>query len=394
LPVEYFAHDSDAAPVRVQLSRFRGGSGVDEYHLLACPTAPASDETQLAWLEQAYARELAALELQRGSGLWRRFFLADVASQVSLLGDRPFSDPHTAEARCAVSCVGQAPPPPARIAMWAYHVDVPEGVWRKHLDGSTLVWQRDGLSHMWTTGMVCLRSGSPHDQTLGVFEQYEAALRARGLSLAQDVIRTWLFVRDIDAHYEGVVTARRALFQQRGLTPQTHYISSTGIEGAGAEAAALVTMDAHAVAGVQPAQIAFLSAPQHLCPTHRYGVTFERGTTVSYRDRSHVVISGTASIDKEGKIVHEGDVLRQLDRALDNVEALLARGGATLRDVCLLVVYVRDPDDRVAVRRRLRKRCGPVPFEVVAARVCRPGWLVEVECQAVVAAENPDLPSF
>ena len=32
--------------------------------------------------------------------------------------------------------------------------------------------------------------------------------------------------------------------------------------------------------------------------TYEYGVTFERGTAVTYGDRRHVFIAGTASIDR------------------------------------------------------------------------------------------------
>ena len=39
-------------------------------------------------------------------------------------------------------------------------------------------------------------------------------------------------------------------------------------------------MDAYAIGGVESAQIEFLAAPDHLSPTHTYGVTFERGTSV------------------------------------------------------------------------------------------------------------------
>jgi len=123
-------------------------------------------------------------------------------------------------------------------------------------------------------------------------------------------------------------------------------------------------------------------------------VTFERATSIAYRDRKHVLISGTASIDKEGQIVHPGDVSRQLDRTLENVEALLAQAGAALSDMGLFIVYVRDHTDCEMARRRMRERFATAPIEVVVAPVCRPGWLIEAEGMAVIAADNPNLPEF
>ncbi len=69
-----------------------------------------------------------------------------------------------------------------------------------------------------------------------------------------------------------------------------------------------VLFDAYAVKGLQPGQVTYLHALSHLSPTALYGVTFDRGTSVEYGDRRHLFISGTASIDHRGEVVHVGDV--------------------------------------------------------------------------------------
>jgi enamine deaminase RidA (YjgF/YER057c/UK114 family) len=264
----------------------------------------------------------------------------------------------------------------------------------KRLADATLICRRKELAHCWTTGVTGPNAATSYEQTQSIFERYDALLRAQNMTLAGDVVRTWLFVQSIDANYEGVVAARREFFESRGLTPDTHFIASTGIEGTGVDPTAQVGLDAYAIGGLRSEQIAFLAAPEFLGPPHAYGVTFERGTTVAYRDRRHVIISGTASIDPEGRILHAGDVSRQLDRALENFEALLRRAGAMLQDVCVFIAYVRQPGDLAAVRRQLKTRCGAAPIEVVVAPICRPGWLVEIEGQAIVHAVRPDLPGF
>jgi enamine deaminase RidA (YjgF/YER057c/UK114 family) len=153
-------------------------------------------------------------------------------------------------------------------------------------------------------------------------------------------------------------------------------------------------MDAYAISGVRSEQIEFLSDTDYLSPTHSYGVTFERGVSIAYRDRKHVMISGTASIDRDGQIVHPGNVLRQLDRALENIEALLKQAGAGFMDACVFIVYVRNPGDLGIIQQVMSERFGQFPIQVVVAPVCRPGWLVELECQAIVADNNPTLPAF
>lgn len=376
--MNFQALDCGKIPATVHLSRFQGQGGAGEYHLIVQPTQPGGIETQLEWVSQAYRLALAAIGLDERTAMLRRFLCSDLPNQVAPLEARPFSNPRNRDVPCAVSWIGQPPAPPANVALWAYHVSNATGT----------------RGHHWTTGIVSPGEDTTYQQTRSIFEKYDEWLRGRGMTLADNVIRTWLFVQDIDANYPEMVAARREFFAERGLTPATHFIASTGVEGRSADEAAKVTMDAYAIYGVRSEQIRFLVATDHLCPTYRYGVTFERATAVAYQDRKHVLISGTASIDPEGNILYPGDVSRQLDRTIENVEALLQRAGATLQDMGVFIVYVRDPADRDIAWQRMRERFGDAPIVVVTARVCRPGWLIEVEGEAIIPATNPGLPAF
>ena len=203
-----------------------------------------------------------------------------------------------------------------------------------------------------------------------------------------------LYVRDVDAFYQEMVDARTALFARAGLTRDTHFIASTGIAGACAHRYDTVLMDAWSILGLQSGQMSYLNAFDALCPTHDYNVTFERGTRIAYGDRVHCLISGTASIDGAGQVVHRGDVTRQLDRALANMAALLADGGATLAALTHLVVYLRDTADTPWVTAALAERFPTLPVLVLRAAVCRPDWLVEVEGIAATPARRPGLAPF
>jgi enamine deaminase RidA (YjgF/YER057c/UK114 family) len=392
--VDRWSWEGGPAPATANVSRFRGASGVEECHLVVQPTVYGSIDAQLGWVEQAYHEALADAGLDPATAVFRRFFCSDPVNQAPALAGRPFATPQRPDTPCAVSWVGQPPAPPAKVALWAYHISDPAGPLDKHQEGASLTLRRGPLAHHWTTGLACPCDADSEAQTRGVLAHYEQFLGAHGLSLADHVLRTWFFVQNVDANYGGLVTARRELFAARGLTADTHYIASTGIEGRSAEVAAKVVLDAYAVSGVRPEQIEHLHAPDHLSPTHIYGVTFERATALTFRDRRHVMISGTASIDRHGAIVHPGDVSRQLDRTLENVEALLAQAGATLADMGVFLVYVRDPSDFPIACQRMRERVGDAPMAVVVAPVCRPGWLIEVEGMALVAGDSPGLPGW
>ena len=236
--------------------------------------------------------------------------------------------------------------------------------------------------------------GDAYFQTAKLFEDLAAAL-PQECSVADNVLRTWIYCRDIDNNYFGVVKARREFFDTIGLTAKTHYIASTGIGGGSTRPGQLVMMDSLLFFGDAAAQLRYLHAPEFLSPTHIYGVTFERGTRLVSRDESYCFLSGTASIDKNGEIVHPQDAVRQTGRALDNIEALLAEGKASSGDLKLAVVYLRDPADRRIVERVISKRLGgATPYLIVHAPVCRPGWLVEVEGIAVNGSGEKALPAL
>ena len=208
-------------------------------------------------------------------------------------------------------------------------------------------------------------------------------LAQEGCTLADNCVRTWLFVNDIDLNYGGVVRARNQVFFTQGLTHDTHYIASTGIGGRAQDPCVLTQMDNYAVAGLKPGQMHYLYAPTHLNRTSDYGVSFERGTYIDYDDRRHVFISGTASIDNKGQIVHPKNVEMQTRRLWENVEALLSEAGCSFDDVAHMIVYLRDTADYLTVRRLYEERFPQKPVIIVHAAVCRAGWLVEMECMAV-----------
>jgi len=388
--VRYSQPVTPGIPVVVELASFQGDSGVEEAHLTALPTQDAEFSVQLDWLRCA----VEAAGLDSGSAVLRRFFCDDLPRQAPLLSACPFSNGADGAGVFAASWVGQAPTAPARIALWAYHIRDPRGGLQKTRHSGNLMLARGQLTHCWTVGMTAVDRQPVADETRAVFEAYEGWLRQRRMSLADHTVRTWVYLRDIDRDYGEMAAARRSFFAERGLTPQTHYIASTGIQGRSAVPAARVMLDAYAVGGLGPGQLEYLRAPDWLSPTDLYGVTFERAVAVRYQDRKQVFLSGTASIDAHGRVVHPGSLERQTERTLDNLAALLEKAGAVGADLCVLVAYLRQPEGEPLVRRAVRRRFGDVPTLVVIAPICRTEWLVEIEGQALAAARAAEHPAL
>ena len=391
---EWFTLTAPSLQATVHVSRFVPPGGAEEIHLHIQPRDYGSGEVQLKAIEDAYEIARSELGLDSGSAVFRRVFSSDLVNHAELLGCSPVASRTLGGDPCAVSWIGQAPVPDSKLALWAYHLRDAGADLVKTQQGESMSLQRGGLTHHWSTGLTDTSEASSYEQTADIIKSYNQWIGERGMTLADNVIRTWLFVKNIDADYRGLVVARRELFAKHGLTPETHYLASSGIEGGNEDVRALVSMDSYAIEGIRPEQVEFLNALDHLGPTDAYGVTFERGTSVAYRDRKHLFLSGTASIDPEGAILHPGDVGRQLERTLDNMNALLADGGGGLADMCHFTVYLRDSSDQALVRTMMRDRFPDAPMALVKGPVCRPGWLIELEGVAVVANKQPGLPGY
>lgn len=375
---------------------FRGASG-DGEHVIAITAPPAlSFAAQIDAVARRYAEATQSLRLPPDSAWFRRLYVSDAANQAaqlraSSLVQEPLDSP------VAVSVVQQPPLHDARLALLAYHVESAAPVTKRALAPGHVLVEKRGLGHLWSTGLCTADTAAPRPtvaQTRDVFADLIGMLAANGATLADHCVRTWIYVKDVDVFYQDMVAARSAVFADYGLTRATHYLASTGIEGACAHRYDTVLMDAWSILGLQPAQVSYLNDHSRLCNTADYNVTFERGTRIGYADRAQLLISGTASIDAAGQVVHRGDVARQLAHALDNVAALLGAGGAGPDDLTHLIVYLRDPADYPRIAASLAERFPGLPLLILRGAVCRPEWLVEVEGIASIAQDAPHLPAF
>lgn len=354
---------------------YHSSAGADE-HYFSLTSLP--DRSFAAEAEALLARYA---DISRGCGrtLTLRLHLSDIANQAAVIR------PMLRHIDACISLIGQPPACGARLALEAWHM---EG--GKRIDGTHgAALNLSAYTILPTVASKPNRPGS-HDQTIDAFDSLQQSLEPLGGCVERDTVRTWLYCRDIDNNYAGLVEARNGWFASHGMTPDTHFIASTGIEGQQETPSDLVGMDALSILGLHREQIAYMQAPDNLAPTHHYGVAFERGTRITYGDRSAFYISGTASIDPEGRIVHPGDVALQTIRTVANIRALMERQGASLCDLKQAVVYLRDTADAPIVAAELAATpFADIPHIMLKAPVCRPGWLVEIEAIGISAQGDP-----
>ena len=363
--------------------QFDNGTAVKEYHVMIhVNSSRLPYTTQLEAVMNAY-NSLIEGPMKGAQAVFKRYFLSDAANQADEIIVSDVTD-------CAKSIIQQAPLDGTKVALWVYLMtDVQTG-----LSQSGLYEVRHGdFRHLWNGSAHNMAANSEY-QTRLLFNEYNMQLIEEGCTLEANCIRTWFFVNDVDLNYGGVVRARNQFFFTQGLTVHTHFIASTGIGGRQQDPNVLSQMDNYAIAGVKKEQIHYLYAPTHLNRTSDYGVSFERGTYVDYADRRQVFISGTASINNKGEVMYPKDIVKQTHRMWENVEALLAEADCTFDEVGEMVVYLRDTADYDLVKEMYEERFPGKPYVIVHAPVCRPGWLIEMECMAVKKIDKPEHAAF
>ena len=368
----------------IELTAFAPEGKTAEWHAMLHvePRGEAFQE-QFRRICQAETWLLDSEDMKGAKPVFKRYFLSDATNQRPLM---PQDD------ACTVSYIQQPPLDGSKLALWLYLQRGTEIVPISDRLRSTIA-RHNGYEHLWTMGMT-IGEGSSYSQTQNLLEDYEQLLEDNQMTLEDNCIRTWFFVRDVDTQYKGLVLARWENFAQHGLIPETHYIASTGIGGNPSDPKAIIQLGCYALKGFKPEQQQYLYAASHLNRTAEYGVTFERGTLLKFGDRNHAIISGTASINNKGEVMHVGDIEMQTRRMWENVETLLGEAGMTMDDAAQLIVYLRDSSDFETVSQMFREKYPNIPTVFTLAPVCRPAWLIEMECMAIRSAKNDDYKDF
>lgn len=357
---EYIFHDIKARTAIFNVGR-------KEAHAILTYRHPDGVDTETNIKSLSYS--ISNLEIELGMRpVFKRYLLSDATNQIRHLPEKD---------DCARSVIQQPPLDGTKAAVLVIFEQQPA---IEHLGNG--IWS-DTRGKIWMGDNDVVPASDSYNMTVGYFDELRHTLTTAGGSLKDHCIRTWLYVRDIDNNYAGVVRGRNDVFAKNGLTPSTHFIASTGIAGQSADPKRLVAFNAFADVSLHPSQIRHLYGKTHLNPTYEYGVAFERGTAVDYADRRHVYISGTASINNKGEIVAPGDIVAQTTRMLENIGVLLAEASCGWPDVAHLIVYLRDLADYHIVSEIMSSRFPDLPTVIVLAPVCRPGWLIEAECMAI-----------
>jgi enamine deaminase RidA (YjgF/YER057c/UK114 family) len=250
--------------------------------------------------------------------------------------------------------------------------------------GAGAAWFADGAARYCHVGGVVPDGVSlPRQrQATAVFEALPDALQACGVGFG-DVARTWFYLDEILAWYDEFNDVRDDFFARHrvhdGLVP-----ASTGIGMANAAGTA-VAAEAVAIRPLEDdVEVRPVASPGQNSPAE-YGSSFSRAVEAALPDHRRLYVSGTASIDREGRTVREGDFEGQLEKTLSVVEKILEARRMDWDDVTRAVAYARRPGDMAAARQEMDRY--PMPVVTVPAVVCRDNLLFELEVDAISTAD-------
>lgn len=252
------------------------------------------------------------------------------------------------------------------------------------LDGRIVgsVFKDDCALYCRLAGLLAKHASRPRsEQAAEIFEQMDTVLQMNGMEFSH-VLRTWFYNDNILDWYDEFNNARNGFFRQKrvfeGLVP-----ASTGVGGRNAAGTALASGLLAVKAICKDVRIRAVPSPLQY-PAMEYGSSFSRAVELDLPDHRRLYVSGTASIDRDGRTVHIGDPEGQVTLTMEIVHAILESQGMSWADVTRALAYFKHAENApIFEKYRTQNDVPPFPVVIVENDICRDELLFEIEVDAI-----------
>lgn len=218
---------------------------------------------------------------------------------------------------------------------------------------------------------------SPQRQAANVFRKIRHVLDQEKWSV-RDIIRTWFFNRNIIEWYDDFNQEREVFFENNGI--KDIYPASTCV---GIKDELSVGMVANVLL-VRPKNVNVLvqDAPSPLQgPAYEYKSLFSRGKKISTSQYHKLYISGTASIDQNGRTLYVGNIRKQIAHTMNVIKNMLEVHQMTFANISNGIFYFKELSHKNIVKGCLE--AFNIKGELVCVDICRDDLLFEAEVSAI-----------
>ena len=225
------------------------------------------------------------------------------------------------------------------------------------------------------------RFASREAQTRSLFENMRTILHEQGMRFT-DTVRTWLYLDRLLEWYDAFNKMRTQFFQEEGVF-DAMVPASTGIGGSNPHGTALIADLLAVRPKSEQARVFAVQSPLQGSALE-YRSSFSRAVELELPTHRTLYISGTASIDANGKTAHLDDPDKQIALTMQVVEAILNSRKMNWKDVSRAIAYFTSTDDIPRYYRYcLDHGIAHFPLAISHADVCRDDLLFEIELDAI-----------
>jgi len=213
--------------------------------------------------------------------------------------------------------------------------------------------------------------------TKKIYNKIDAVLSKFGF-LPTDIFRFWNLIADISKNYLSFNIARDEYFKKHRIIC---YPAATGIE-AGLPDKKRINLSFEAIRIKNKKSRGFIKIKsKRQCESFFYGPKFSRAVLLVFsKDKVRkLFISGTSSVNKEGKSILISEPKKNINYVMNCFEHLLKKNKMTFRNIVMAHVYFKNQEIYRQFKRFYFERKLNFPYNPVFSNICRKDFLFEIE---------------